>query len=191
MSLSGFRITTLGLLAVICACFQMQASFASSITLDDANAAFAVGDFQSSIRYCNFLLATRPTPMVHFCRAKALVQFGSLEEAKHEYQIIVGSTAEDDKLKLSSEAALAMFDTADGTPLSHYKLANALVKIGEGDEAKSEYEWVLRNAKDPILQKYCRAALAAFGSAEVPTIKRSASSNRIIAVKILAKPVAK
>jgi tetratricopeptide (TPR) repeat protein len=161
---TALRLSWCLIIAISAFAFSQNASvqaFDQSVTLDDANRAYAAGDFRGSIRCCNFVLAEGPSPMAHYCRANALVKMGQFSDAKYEYEQALESN-KDEQLRRSCEAALATFKIADGSSLSHYIRANALMKIGDGDGAQEEYERALNSTSDPTLQRYCHLALAVF-----------------------------
>jgi hypothetical protein len=178
----GWRLALAVVTVVSCELGPAQATD-QSVTLADANRAYAAGDFRMSLKYCNFVLAEDPSPLAHYCRANALVKLGYVSEAKTEYTQAM-QLAKDDHLRRYCEAALAAFRSADGTARSHYERANALLKKGDGEGAKAEYERTLLSTKDPVLQKYCFSALTAI------QVSADDNNNNAGSINVLSAPAA-
>ena len=178
---ASFWLSAIAVLAV----FSGEQAFAEpggrSVTLDDAQKAYEAGDFRVSLIYCNYLLAGHPSALAHYYRANALVKLGQVSEAKTEYEQ-ARHLSQDDYLRRCCDAALATFELADGTAVSHYKRANALFKVGDSAGARAEYESALLSTKDPLLQKYCFSALAA--------IPASVDDNTAGSINVVSAPSA-
>ena len=151
--------------AFICSQLSPVLAIDQSVSLTEANRAYAAGDYRRSLMYCNFVLAEAPSPLAHYCRANTLVKLGYVAEAKTEYESAM-QLAKDDPLRRCCETALAAFKS-DGTPRAHYERANALMKSGDNAGAKAEYERTLLSTSDPVLQKYCFSALTAIQAAAI------------------------